>query len=134
MRIGSSAAALALESNTVVLLVGGAKSTSTTPQQHSDHSGKAEYDPPIILLSPNNEQQHHEDGSSRPKEFVRSPLNIASVTEDVIDMGSCVHHCLVALPHLREKSNGAVITDDHASAIVVGGGVPCFSFGQAYAR
>ncbi|KAL3762330.1 hypothetical protein ACHAWU_003835 [Discostella pseudostelligera] len=110
-RIGSSAAALALESNTVILLVGGA---TFGPQWQS--------------------RQHHEDGSSRPKEFVRSPLNIASETEDVIDMGSCVHHCLVALPHLREKSNGAIITDDHASAIVVGGGVPCFSFGQAYAR
>jgi tRNA(Phe) wybutosine-synthesizing methylase Tyw3 len=133
LRIGSSTASLALESNTVVLLVGGAKSTSTTPQQHSDHSGRAEYDPPLTLLAPNNEQLN-EDDSSRPKEFARVRLHVASETEDVIDLGSCVHHCLVALPHLREKSNGAVITDDHASAIVVGGGVPCFSFGQAYAR
>jgi len=48
-------------------------------------------------------------------------------SSDGIDFGSCVHHCLVALP----KERGV---QSNASAISVGGGVPSFVFGQSYAR
>ena len=41
------------------------------------------------------------------------------------DLGVCVHHCLLTLP------NQSV---DAQSAILVGGGVPSFSFGQSYAK
>ena len=46
------------------------------------------------------------------------------------DLGVCAHHCLISLPN---SSEAAALGDD-ASAVLVGGGVPAFSFGQSYSK
>jgi hypothetical protein len=119
LRIGSSAATLDLKSNTMVLIVGGASRSSTS---HYSNRHDERYEPPIILIAPN-DQQHHCDGVR--KELVRAHFEFEPATEDDMDFGSCVHHCLVALPERHEDSGAAVI---------IGGGVPTFSFGQSYGR
>jgi len=44
-----------------------------------------------------------------------------------VDFGVLVHHCLVALPQ-------QVLNNGEITAVLVGGGVPSFSFGQTYAK
>ncbi len=122
LRIGSSAVTLDLKSNTMVLIVGGASTSSAS--HYSDHHDEG-YDPPIILIAPN-DRQHHCDGELvGRKELVRAQFEFEPATEDAMDFGSCVHHCLVALPQRH---------DDSRTAVIVGGGVPSFSFGQSYGR
>ncbi|KAL7467225.1 hypothetical protein ACHAXS_007475 [Conticribra weissflogii] len=48
-------------------------------------------------------------------------------SSNAVDFGSCVHHCLVALPQ-------QVLNNGEITAVLIGGGVPSFSFGQAYAK
>jgi hypothetical protein len=79
--------------------------------------------------------------SSSELEVVNSCDSSSSGSYD-IDLGACVHHCLVALPRRQcddDDDDVAVASlmpneDDPASAIIVGGGVPSLSFGQSYAR
>jgi tRNA(Phe) wybutosine-synthesizing methylase Tyw3 len=129
-RIGSSAVTLDLDSSTVVLLVGGARSTTIT----ATHSHNEGCDSPLILFAPKNEHHHHEDYLDSPMEFVRPRLQLLPETDGTVDFGSCVHHCLLALPQRQDDFGAVVVPDDTASAISIGGGVPCFSFGQSYAR
>lgn len=52
-----------------------------------------------------------------------------SCQSNVCDLGVCAHHCLVSLPITCENKPNCV-----SSAVLVGGGVPSFSFGQSYAK
>ncbi|KAL3776942.1 hypothetical protein ACHAW5_009254 [Stephanodiscus triporus] len=159
-RIGSSAVALCLESKIpVVLLVGGVKSTTSEPAPYSDsdHKHNGGFDgsddgmaPPIILLAPQQKRHLPHDPirmqslfssmSSSELEIVNSCDSSSSGSYD-IDLGACVHHCLVALPRRQCDDDDDVAAtslmpdeDDPVSAIIVGGGVPSLSFGQSYAR
>ena len=51
-------------------------------------------------------------------------------SSNVGNMGVCVHHCLVSLPDERQEK----LSPEMLSAVLVGGGVPSFSFGQSYAK
>lgn len=65
-------------------------------------------------------------------DIVRSKINFVKVEGcHPEDLGVCVHHCLVQLPSEKQQQHG---TSYVSSCVLVGGGVPSFSFGQSYAR
>ena len=117
--IGSSAVSFSFESrSSVLVVVGGAKSPA-----YSDSENQDEQQGPINIFT----TRMHENGST--KKFVRAEISsVELIDEDsnTVDLGSCVHHCLVALPSQQNEG--------FTSAVIVGGGVPSFSFGQSYAR
>lgn len=119
--IGSSSATLKFKSDNAVLLVGGAKSLTTT-----DDSGQDTQSPSNIL--------QYNSAEHRLSKGQISSIEIHENAKDsshAIDFGACVHHCLLTLP---KKKATALTGDDTASAVIVGGGVPSFSFAQSYAR
>lgn len=125
--IGSSAAAIPLGPYGVVLHVGGAKSAADS-NLDSDACG------PLNILA----FQSDEGTEASELKLARissigpanEEANEGSSVDAVVDFGSCVHHCLVTLPKEESVESGDVT----ASAIIVGGGVPSFSFGQSYSR
>ena len=118
--IGGSAATLSMDTNDdVILVVGGTKSPNA-----SVDSDQEDNQSPITIFT-----NIYENRSK--KGLVRAKISSIKVVNDrwesdTLELGSCVHHCLVTLP----KSHN----DTESSAIIVGGGVPSFSFGQSYAR
>ena len=115
-----------MKSNDVVLHVGGAKSPANSDLDH-DACG------PLNILT------FRSDEDKTANELIRAQISSIELVDaelkgdnsiETIDFGSCVHHCLVALP----KGKGVASGDETASAIILGGGVPSFSFGQSYAR
>ncbi|KAL7543281.1 hypothetical protein ACHAXR_012585 [Thalassiosira sp. AJA248-18] len=120
--IGSSAATLELRSSILVLHVGGAK-LSADSNLGSDDAHAA-----LNILT------FQADKVSQENELIRAQISSIKLADssssNTVDFGSCVHHCLVALPKQRDAAPGDEIT----SAVIVGGGVPSFSFGQSYAR
>ncbi|KAL9186149.1 hypothetical protein ACHAXT_005387 [Thalassiosira profunda] len=123
-RIGSSAAILQLGSNDVLLQVGGATSPASLDSEPGSGAQK-----PINVFFFRPEQNGSIDQLKRDRtssiEHIGGSLNEGE-SRGGVDLGACVHHCLAPLP----KRKGS----DTASAIIVGGGVPSFSFGQSYAR
>ena len=115
--IGSSAVSFSFESRSSVLVVGGAKSPAYSDSENQDEQG------PINIFT----TRMHENGST--KEVVRAEISSVELLDEdsnTVDFGSCVHHCLVALPSQQNEG--------FADTVIVGGGVPSFSFGQSYAR
>jgi len=122
--IGSGAAAVPLKSGGVVLYLGGTKSPTNSDL------GIDEWGPLTILKFKSNEDETA-NGIIRLRISAIKLVSAESKegnSSDVIDFGSCVHHSLMLLP----KEIGVEPCGDTASAIVVGGGVPSFSFGQSY--
>ena len=113
--VGSSLATLSLKDTKLVLHVGGVKSSLL-------HTGAQEA---LSILT----LQQNKNGSSELSRV--QPSSISSVdagqseesSDYIIDFGSCIHHCLLMLPQ-----------GDTAESVLIGGGVPSFSFGQSYAR
>ena len=115
--IGSSAVSFSSKSRTSVLVVGGAKSPAYSDSENQDEQV------PINFFT----TRMHENGSTN--EFVQagiSSFELLDADSNTVDLGSCVHHCLVALPGEQNK--------EFADTVIVGGGVPSLSFGQSYAR
>eukprot|EP00956_Cyclotella_meneghiniana_P003192 scaffold3926_cov26-Cyclotella_meneghiniana.AAC.4 len=68
-------------------------------------------------------------------DFVPSKINVVGSEgqDSSEDLGVCVHHCLVQLPSLKQQHRQHD-TSYVSSCVLVGGGVPSFSFGQSYAN
>lgn len=117
--IGASAAAFSFhrasnKSKTVsVLLSGGVQVT-----------GKKENRKPLDVFIWSAGKQALQFGPKRGRVLSKCDDPESSCT---VDFGVLVHHCLVALPQ-------KVLNNGEMTAVLVGGGVPSFSFGQAYAK
>ncbi|KAL7546409.1 hypothetical protein ACHAWF_010789 [Thalassiosira exigua] len=116
--VGCAAASLPLRPNGAVLCVGGVRGSA-----HPDSSDAAR-DPLSICSMPG-------EGDARGNlARARVKIDLAGAASENgspgIDFGSCVHPCLASLP----RREGVEV----ASVLLVGGGVPSFSFGQAYSR
>ncbi len=144
-----------------MLVVGGVKSTSVSALAPSSDSidrnensgGFDEGDggrlPPLFLLASQGNKRYQPPKLTRIQTPQLEVVNMCdsisgSGSNDGVDFGACVHHCLLALPRRRDDGDddgaSAEVTspmadDDYpASAIIIGGGVPSLSFGQSYAR
>ena len=67
--------------------------------------------------------------------LIQSKINVVQNKDNVgcdkdLNLGVCVHHCLISLPKSKEDCHSSLAP----SAIIIGGGVPSFSFGQSYAK
>ena len=111
--IGSSS----LKSDDLLLVVGGTK--ALTLSDAADEEDKS----PINIFTKEQDENKLTRATISSVELLKQNEH----SSGNIDLGSCVHHCLVALP--KEKDDGSI-----ASAVIVGGGVPSFSFGQSYAK
>ena len=77
------------------------------------------------------QSSNDDNGVIRILQFNSSNNTIEPVkSSSVGNLGVCVHHCLVQLSDANQEEPSPGVL----SAILVGGGVPSFSFGQSYAK
>jgi len=109
--IGSST----LKSDDLLLVVGGIKAPTLSDAAEKDKQR------PISIFTKEQDENKLARANISSVELLKQDEH----SSGNIDLGSCVHHCLLALP----KDDDSI-----TSAVVVGGGVPSFSFGQSYAK
>jgi len=109
--IGSST----LKLDDLLLVVGGTNATTLSDAAEKDKQR------PISIFTKEQDENKLARANISSVELLKQDEH----SSGNIDLGSCVHHCLLALP----KDDGSI-----TSAVVVGGGVPSFSFGQSYAK
>jgi len=109
--IGSST----LKLDDLLLVVGGTNATTLSDAAEKDKQR------PISIFTKEQDENKLARANISSVELLKQDEH----SSGNIDLGSCVHHCLLALP----KDDDSI-----TSAVVVGGGVPSFSFGQSYAK